>query len=84
MQYVIEGSVQKSGDRLRIAVQLIDALTERHIWSERFDRSLKDLFKLQDEIVLEILKSTQKDDALIGKIKNMFDRGGTNNIDAHL
>ena len=44
VQYVIEGSVQKSGDRLRMAVQLIDALTGRHIWSERFDRTLNDLF----------------------------------------
>jgi TolB-like protein/Tfp pilus assembly protein PilF len=84
VQYVIEGSIQKSGDQLRIAVQLIDALTGRHIWSERFDRSLKDLFKLQDEIVLEILKSTQIDDAWIGKIKNMYERGGTNSIDAQL
>ncbi|CAB1076056.1 Adenylate cyclase (EC [Olavius algarvensis Delta 1 endosymbiont] len=84
VQYVVEGSVQKSGDRVRIAVQLIDALTGRHIWSERYDRNLKDLFKLQDEIAFEILKSTQIDDALIGKVKNWFARGGTNSIDAHL
>ncbi len=84
VQYVIEGSVQKSGDRLRIAVQLIDALTGRHIWSERFDRTLKDLFKLQDEIVLEILKSTQISDTMIAKTKSWRVRGGTNSIDAQL
>jgi adenylate cyclase len=55
VQYVLEGSVQRSSDRIRINAQLIDALTGRHVWSDRFDRDLKDLFALQDEITLKIL-----------------------------
>ena len=55
VQYVLEGSVQRSGDRIRITAQLIDALTGNHLWAERYDRDLKDLFALQDEITLKIL-----------------------------
>jgi adenylate cyclase len=55
VRYVLEGSVQRSGDRIRINAQLIDALTGRHIWAERYDRDLKDIFVLQDEITIKIL-----------------------------
>ena len=54
VQYVLEGSVQRAGDRLRISAQLIDALTGQHLWSERYDRSVKDIFDLQDEITMKI------------------------------
>lgn len=47
---VIEGSVQRSGDRVKITVQLIDAQTDRHLWSETYDREIKDIFLLQNEI----------------------------------
>jgi adenylate cyclase len=57
VQYVMEGSFQKSGDRLRITAQLIDALTGRHLWADRYDRELKDIFALQDEIIQKILTS---------------------------
>lgn len=53
VRYVLEGSVQKSGARVRITAQLIDALTGRHIWSEGYDRDLKDIFALQDEITIK-------------------------------
>ena len=59
VQYVMEGSVQKSGDRVRITAQLIDALTGRHIWSERYDRELKDIFALQDEITYKVVNGTR-------------------------
>ena len=59
VRYVLEGSMQKSGDRLRITAQLIDALTGNHIWAERYDRELKDLFSMQDEVALKILKALQ-------------------------
>jgi len=59
VRYVLEGSVQKSEDRVRILVQLIDALTGRHLWSERYDRALKDLFVLQDEIAKKIMTALQ-------------------------
>lgn len=51
VRYVLEGSVQRGGNRLRVNVQLIDAETGNHIWAERFDRLITDLFDLQDEIV---------------------------------
>ena len=59
VRYVLEGSVQRSGDRLRITAQLIDALTGNHLWAERYDRDLKDLFALQDEIAIKILTGVQ-------------------------
>jgi TolB-like protein/tetratricopeptide (TPR) repeat protein len=49
--YVLEGSVQRSGNRLRVSVQLIDAETGNHLWAERFDKPVADLFDMQDEIV---------------------------------
>jgi adenylate cyclase len=57
IQYVLEGSVQRSGERLRITAQLIDALNGRHMWSERYDRELQDLYALQDDIIMEILRA---------------------------
>jgi adenylate cyclase len=59
VQYVLEGSVQKAGERMRITAQLIDALTGHPLWSERYDRSLKDIFDLQDEIIMKILTELQ-------------------------
>ena len=59
VQYVMEGSIQKSGDRVRINAQLIDAESGHHLWAERFDRLLNDIFELQDEITLIIMRSIQ-------------------------
>ena len=59
VQYVLEGSVQRSEGRVRILVQLIDAIKGIHLWSERYDRDLKDLFVLQDEIAREIMTALQ-------------------------
>jgi adenylate cyclase len=55
VRYALEGSVQKTTDQVRIVAQLIDTTTGGHIWSERYDRPLKDLFTLQDEIVQQIV-----------------------------
>src|SRR5262249_17598185 len=55
VRYVLEGSVQKTSDQVRIVAQLIDTTTGGHIWSERYDRLLQDLFALQDEIVQQIV-----------------------------
>jgi adenylate cyclase len=57
IQYVLEGSVQRSGNRVRITAQLIDAITGNHLWAERYDRDLKDIFAVQDEITMKILMS---------------------------
>jgi len=54
-RYLVEGSVRKAGDRLRITVQLIDTATDVHIWAERYDRKLDDIFAVQDEITSAIV-----------------------------
>ena len=54
VRYVLEGSVQRGGNRMRVNVQLIDAETGNHLWAERFDRPLADLFDMQDEIVARL------------------------------
>jgi adenylate cyclase len=59
VQFVLEGSVQMYANRIRITAQLIDALTGRHLWAERYERDQKDLFAVQDEITMRILKATQ-------------------------
>ena len=54
VRYVLEGSVQRSGNRMRVNVQLIDAETGNHLWAERFDKPVADLFDMQDEIVARL------------------------------
>ena len=55
VDYVLEGSVRKVGNRIRVTVQLIDAETDRHIWAERYDRELEDIFAIQDEMTRAIV-----------------------------
>ena len=57
--YVIEGSIQKSDEQIRIIVQLIDTKSGHHLWAEQYNRELQDIFKLQDEIALKIMKATE-------------------------
>jgi adenylate cyclase len=82
VRYVLEGTVRKSRDQLRITGQLIDAKTGNHLWAERYDRELKDIFALQDEITLEIIRAMQvqltegEQASVTGK--------GTKNLDAYL
>lgn len=57
VRFIVEGSVRKAGDRLRVTVQLIEAATGNHVWGERFDRELKDVFAVQDEITEAIVAS---------------------------
>jgi adenylate cyclase len=59
VRYVLEGSVRKSENQVRVTAQLIDALTGKHLWAERYDRDLKQLFAIQDEITLEIIRALQ-------------------------
>lgn len=56
---ILEGSVRRSGDRVRITAQLIDAATDRHLWSQNFDRQLSDVFAVQDEIARSIAETLQ-------------------------
>ena len=55
VQYVVEGSVRRAGSRVRITAQLIDAETDRHLWAERYDRELADIFAIQDEVTSSIV-----------------------------
>ena len=56
---MLEGSVQRSADRVRITAQLVDAFTGHHLWAERYERDMKDIFAMQDEVTLKILKAMQ-------------------------
>ncbi|MCP3873980.1 MAG: tetratricopeptide repeat protein [Desulfobacteraceae bacterium] len=59
VQYVLEGSVRKSGGEIRITAQLIDALNGHHLWSESYDRNIEDLFVLQEDIALKVITELQ-------------------------
>src|SRR5213075_2133663 len=59
VRYVLEGSVRKASGKVRITGQLIDALTGTHIWADRFERDLTDVFALQDEVTLAVVSATQ-------------------------
>jgi adenylate cyclase len=80
VRYVLEGSIQKSGDRIRVTAQLIDALKGHHLWAEKYDREMKELFALQDDIALNILQSLQ---VQITSFPETFG-AGTKNIEAYL
>ena len=59
VQYILEGSVQRSDNRVRITAQLVDAITGHHLWADSYDRKLEDLFHLQDEIAMKIMAEMQ-------------------------
>jgi adenylate cyclase len=82
VRYVLKGSVQKSGDRVRITAQLIDALSSHHLWAERYDRDLKDIFALQDEITMKVITALQVE-LTAGEMVGMIAKG-TKNIDAFI
>lgn len=58
-RYVVEGSVRRAGSRLRITAQLIDAVEDSHLWAERYDRQVEDIFALQDEVVRAIISAIE-------------------------
>ncbi|MCZ6560732.1 MAG: hypothetical protein O6931_07570 [Gammaproteobacteria bacterium] len=60
VDHILEGSVRKAGDRVRITAQLIDVATDTHLWTEAFDRNLDDIFAVQDEIAQEIVDAIQE------------------------
>ena len=82
VRYVLEGSVQKAGDKIRINAQLIDALTGNHLWAERYDRNLQDLFAVQDEITKKIITAMQVKLTEGEQVQAAARR--TNNLEAYL
>jgi adenylate cyclase len=82
VRYVLEGSLQKSGDKVRITAQLIDAITGHHLWAETYDRELQDIFALQDEITIKILGSVGAE-LTTGERARVYAKG-TNNLEAYI
>ncbi|MFC1877536.1 adenylate/guanylate cyclase domain-containing protein, partial [Thermodesulfobacteriota bacterium] len=82
VRYVLEGSVRKVDNRLRITAQLIDAIKGHHLWSERYDRELKDILAVQDEITMKI--TTDMGVTLTTGEQARLSARGTANLDAYL
>ena len=82
VQFVLEGSVRKAADRLRITAQLIDAVNGEYLWGERYDREIKDIFAIQDEITIKILTALQVE--LMTVDKSRLQEKKTNNLQAYL
>jgi adenylate cyclase len=81
VQYVVEGSVRKANDHVRITAQLVDAATDSHLWAERYDRPLKDIFALQDEIVQKIVTTLKLQLTL--REQGILVRKTTDNVEAY-
>ncbi|MFC1516295.1 adenylate/guanylate cyclase domain-containing protein [Thermodesulfobacteriota bacterium] len=81
VKYVLEGSVQKTADRIRITAQLIDATKGHHLWSERYDRNMEDLFAIQDDITMGIMKAMRVE--LRGDQARLWAKHVTTNLAAY-
>jgi adenylate cyclase len=81
VSHVLEGSVRKAGGRVRITAQLIDGAAGDHVWAERYDRDLTDIFALQDEISEAIVKALKL--KLLPAEKHAIEQRGTDNVDAY-
>ncbi len=81
VSYLLEGSVRRSGNTLRITAQLINVANGAHLYSEKFDRELKDIFDIQDEISEKILNAVKI--KLLGEEKDTFLKKNTDNLEAH-
>ena len=81
VRYVLEGSVRKVGDRVRITAQLVDASTGGHLWAERYDRDLEDIFALQDEVAQKIVSALAV--KLTDDEQERLERGYTDNLEAY-
>jgi adenylate cyclase len=82
VRYVLEGSVRKGGDKVRITAQLIDALTGNHLWAQKYDRNIDDIFAVQDEITKKIITAMQI--KLTEGEQVRAAEKGTNNLEAYL
>jgi adenylate cyclase len=81
VSHILEGSVRKAGQRVRISAQLVDAATGNHVWAQRFDRDLNDIFALQDEISHAIVTALQL--KLLPEEKQAIEQRGTDNVEAY-
>ena len=81
VSHVVEGSVRKAGSRVRITAQLIDGASGDHVWADRYDRDLDDIFAIQDEISKAIVAALKL--KLLPEEKKAIERRGTNNVEAY-
>ena len=81
VSHILEGSVRKAGGRVRITAQLVAAASNEHLWAERFDRDLQDIFALQDEISRAIVNALRL--KLLPAEERALERRGTDNVDAY-
>ena len=81
VSHVLEGSVRKAGGRVRITAQLVDGSSNDHVWAERYDRDLNDIFALQDEISQAIVKALKL--KLLPEEKKAIEQRGTDNVEAY-
>ena len=81
VSHVLEGSVRKAGGRVRITAQLVDGSSNDHVWAERYDRDLNDIFALQDEISEAIVKALKL--KLLPEEKKAIEQRGTDNVEAY-
>ncbi len=80
VRYIVEGSVRRAGDRVRITAQLIDAVADKHLWAERYDRDLQDIFAVQDEVTLAIVTTIEPQ--LMSTERQLARRKPTANLNA--
>jgi len=81
VQYVLEGSVRRVSDRVRITAQLIDTKTGHHVWAERYDRDMKDIFALQDEVTGKVVEAIEVN--LVADEHARLTKKGTDNLGAY-
>ena len=82
VRYVLEGSVQRQGERMRVTAQLIDALSGDHVWADRYDRDITDLFAVKDEITLNVISNVGAE--LVAGERDRSVRSETNSLEAWL
>lgn len=78
---ILEGSVRRAGDRVRITAQLVDSRTDRHIWAERYDRDLADIFSIQSDVALQIARALEAE--LVSDERRRIERPATRDVEAY-
>ncbi|HUE45727.1 MAG TPA: tetratricopeptide repeat protein [Aestuariivirgaceae bacterium] len=81
VRFALEGSIRKAGNRIRVTAQLIDGATGGHVWAERYDRHLTDIFEVQDDLTQQIVSALKV--TLSEAERSLIVEGGTSDVDAH-
>src|SRR5262249_36923673 len=81
VRYIVEGSVRKANERVRVTAQLVDVTTDMHLWADRYDRPLQEIFTLKDELTKKIVLGLKVN--LLPQEQERFRRAPTNNLEAY-